>query len=137
MFAQVALVVAGVAVAGCGDDDDSGGGGAAAAGTCEARDDLQAALGDLADVNVVDGGTSAVEDAIGEVDVALDDLRDAGQEAYNDEIDDVQSALDELSAALSGVGEDPNRDTARDVGDAASDVITSIDQLLQSIAEEC
>lgn len=107
----------------CGDDDES-------AGTCEARDDLQEALSGLASTDVVEGGTDALDDAVGDIDDALDELGSDAEDTYGDDVDQVQQALDDLTSAV-------NDGSANDITSALSNLVSSATDLMNKVAGEC
>lgn len=89
----LALSVVGVA---CGDDD--------ASPVCDARDDLEASVEQLREVDVVDDGLDALRDAIAAVSDDLSTLRAEAASDLEPEIDAVRSALDDLRSAVESGG---------------------------------
>lgn len=69
---------------------------------CAARDDLEQSVQGLRDVDVVTGGTDAVEAALGDVRDDLEALRDAAGSDLQDEVSDLESAIEELQGTLDG-----------------------------------
>ena len=116
---RIALVAALVTVGGvaCGDDDDTastttttttttttlpGPLSSASDASCAARDELQAAIADLADVDVVRNGTSSVTEALTRITDALADVRSTAGDDVQPQIEAFQQSLDELQTALGG-----------------------------------
>jgi hypothetical protein len=102
--------------------------GAAAADVCAARDDLRESVDALAEVDVVAGGTDAVEAALGEFRADLADVRAAAGSDVQDEVTALEESLDGLEAALA--------DTDGPAGQlltAVAEVVTSGGVLVQEL----
>lgn len=124
------LPLLGMAALGACSDDET-------ASTCGAREDLEEALSDLADVDVVEGGTSELEAAMDEVRAALDELQSAAESEYGDEVDQIEDELGNLGDAVSDADDESAGEAAQDVSSSLSDVASGVDQLVQNVAEEC
>jgi methyl-accepting chemotaxis protein len=120
-------------VASCGDDD-----GDQSASVCDARDDFESSVQTLRDVDVVSGGTDALEAAAQDVRSALDRLDDAARDEFGDEVDAVRASLDELADALRSFGDDGNTsDAASKVSDAATAVVDDTTHLRDELDSAC
>jgi len=74
----------------------------ATADVCAARDDLEQSIQDLRGVDVVAGGTDAVEAALGDVRDDLAALRGAAGSDLQDEVSSLESAIEDLQGTLDG-----------------------------------
>ena len=112
---RIAVLAASLAVVGsaCGDDDDSaatttttttlpGPVSSASDASCAARDELQAAISDLSNLDVVRNGTSAITDALTRITDALGEVRSTAGADVQPQIDAFQQSLDQLQTALAG-----------------------------------
>jgi uncharacterized phage infection (PIP) family protein YhgE len=70
------------------------------ADVCAARDDLEQSIQDLRGMDVVAGGTDAVEAALGDVRDDLAALRTAAGSDLQDEVSSLESAIEELQGSL-------------------------------------
>jgi uncharacterized phage infection (PIP) family protein YhgE len=107
------LVAGGVA---CGDDDNTaattttttttttlpGPLSSASEASCAARDQLQTAISDLSNVDIVRNGTSAVTEALTKITDALDEVRSTAGADVQPQVDAFQQSLDQLQTALGG-----------------------------------
>jgi uncharacterized phage infection (PIP) family protein YhgE len=109
-----------VGAAACGDDDSSsttttttttppsttnpGPIGSASADLCAARDELQSAISDLANVDVVKNGTSAVTSALSRIKDDLGAVRTAAGNDLKPQVEAFQNAIDQVQTALTGSG---------------------------------
>jgi hypothetical protein len=101
----------------------------ASAATCAARDQLKTSFENLADVNVVQNGTSAIGDQLDVITDNLDELRSNAGDDLQPQIDEFQQSLDALRE-MTNNGSVPVGDTA----DAVGKVVTSGTQLMTSLA---
>ena len=146
---RLALLAAALAVAAaaCGDDDDAapttiattttttstvpGPIGSASAASCAARDELQAAVAQLSDIDVVRNGTSAITDALGGIMDALAEVRSTAGDDVQPQVEAFQQSLDELQTALAaGTSDIPGIVSAlRDVVSTGGTLMTSLGNL--------
>jgi uncharacterized phage infection (PIP) family protein YhgE len=143
--ASIALLAAGLAICGvaCGDDDDSaatttttttttttlpGPVSSASEASCAARDELQAAISDLSNVDVVKNGTSAITDALTRIKDALADVRSTAGDDVQPQVDAFQQSLDQLQTALGG-GTSQIAAIVSGIGDVASTGATLLTSL--------
>jgi len=114
-LALLAASLAAGAVA-CGDDDNTaattttttttttvpGPLSSASEASCAARDQLQTAISDLSNVDIVRNGTSAVTEALTKIADALDEVRSTAGADVQPQVDAFQQSLDQLQTALGG-----------------------------------
>jgi hypothetical protein len=137
-----------VGAAACGDDDSSsttttttttppsttnpGPIGSASADLCDARDELQSAIGDLTHVDVVKNGTSAVTSALSRIKDDLGAVRTAAGNDLQPQVAAFQHAIDQVQTALTGSGT-PQIDAIvsglRNVGSTGATLVTSLRNL--------
>lgn len=89
----------------CGDDDAATGDAAQTEDVCDARAELTTSLEALQDVDVVEGGTSALEAAFADVERAVGDVADVAGDDLRDEVDAVEASFAELKGAVDSLGE--------------------------------
>lgn len=130
--AGVAAMVAGLLiVAGCGDDDDE----SAQDQYCAAGESLRSSLDELADLDLVAGGTDGLTAAVDDVQSDLGDLRDSATEAADDEVGALEQAVDDLSDAISALGGDLTRDNVAGVGTAIGNVVAAAQSVLDTLGD--
>ena len=118
--------------AACGDDDDEG------ATVCDAREDLDSSVNALAEVDVADEGTDALDAAVDDVGDDIEAVADAAQEDAEDEVDDVQAALGELETAVADFGEQDSTSAAvAAVSSAVTDLAQASGALAEALSQEC
>jgi len=135
------LVIGGAA---CGDDDDTtattttsttttvpGPVSSASDASCAARDELQAAISDLANVDVVRNGTSSITAALTRIKNALGQVRATAGADVQPQVTAFQQSLDQLQAAITGGTSQAAAiaSAARDVASTGSTLITSLGNL--------
>jgi methyl-accepting chemotaxis protein len=114
----------------CGDDDSAAEDAADPASTeptdvlCDAREELALTIEMLEDVDVVRGGTDAIEQALTDVREAVDDVREAAGADLTDEVGAVRTAFDELEGAVDSL----------DQADSASAAIGSVSRTVADLA---
>ena len=64
---------------------------------CSSTDALQASVSDLRDVQVVEDGTAALEDAVDSVRSALQDVVDDATSQYATQVDGLQASFDDAA----------------------------------------
>jgi hypothetical protein len=140
----VAASLAVVAVA-CGDDDDTaatttttsttttvpGPASSASEASCAARDELQSAISDLSNVDVVRNGTSAITDALTRIKSALAEVRSTAGEDVQPQVQAFQQSLDQLETALGGGASQAAAivSALRDVASTGATLLTSLRNL--------
>lgn len=130
-IAVCAVLVVGVA-AGCGDDDDSPEG-----AFCDAAESLRTDINGLGDIDIIAGGTSALQEQFSAIQSDANELKDSGADVAADEIDGLDAAVEELGSALDALGADVSVDGARAVADAATTVVTAAGAVLDKLSTTC
>jgi hypothetical protein len=140
---RVALLAASLSVAGfaCGDDDGAvatttstttttlpGPVSSASDASCAARDELQAAISDLSNVDVVRNGTSAITAALTRIKSALGEVRSTAGTDVQPQVDAFQQSLDQLQTALAG-GTSQVAAIVRSIGEVTSTGATLLTSL--------
>jgi hypothetical protein len=141
----IALLAAGLAAGGvaCGDDDDTaattttttttlpGPVSSASEASCAARDQLQTAISDLSNVDVVRNGTSSITDALTRIKDALGEVRSTAGADVQPQLDAFQQSLDQLQKALGGGTSQVAAIVSgvRDVASTGATLLTSLSNL--------
>jgi hypothetical protein len=105
-------------LASCGEDAET------ATPSCEAQDDLAAAIQSLEDVDVVQDGTDALRDAVEDVGVALEVVGDAERSELGDEAEAVRRAVDEVRTAV-----------AASEGQSPSQIVSTVSSAITTLAD--
>src|SRR5262245_50993340 len=143
---RVALLAASLAVVGlaCGDDDGTeattttsttttlpGPVSSASDESCAARDELQAAISDLSNLDVVRNGTSSVTDALTRIKDAIAEVRSTAGADVQPQVDAFQQSVDQLQTALAGGTSQIGAvvSSIRDVASTGSTLLTSLRNL--------
>jgi hypothetical protein len=142
---RIALLAASLAVVGsaCDDDDSAatttttttttlpGPVSSASEASCAARDELQTAISDLSNIDVVRNGTSAITDALTRIRTALGEVRSTAAADVQPQIEAFQQSLDQLQTALGGGASQVTAIVRgiRDVGTTGSTLLTSLRNL--------
>jgi hypothetical protein len=135
LSALTALLVVTALAAGCGDDegDSDDAAGESSDEFCQARTDMNNALGDL-----VDPADSAdLDQSLDEVQESYDELQDAAGDDLQDEVDalgDAIGSLDDAATASEGESVGARLET---LGNSVSDVGTALDDLVSAAARDC
>lgn len=109
----------------CGDDDDTAQSDAAEEqDVCDARDELAVTIEMLEDVDVVEGGTDALEQALTDVRVATEDVADSAGEELSEEVGAVETAFEALEDAVGSL----------DQADSASAALESVSRSVADLA---
>ncbi|MGY1592472.1 hypothetical protein ACI79D_10885 [Geodermatophilus sp. SYSU D00708] len=104
---------------------------------CKAVDDLRSSITALGDVQVVQQGTDAVQQAFTSVESALAQLRtDAGAE-YADDVDRVQADADQVRTALGAAEQDASAQTLGAVASAVGVLLTDARALADQVGSTC
>jgi hypothetical protein len=141
---RVVLLAASLSVASsaCGDDDGAvatttsttttttlpGPVSSASDASCAARDELQAAISDLSNVDVVRNGTSAITAALTRIKSALGEVRSTAGTDVQPQVDAFQQSLDQLQTALAG-GTSQAAAIVRSIGEVTSTGATLLTSL--------
>jgi hypothetical protein len=145
---RIALLAASLAIVGsaCGDDDEPaattttsttttttlpGPVSSASEAACAARDELQTAIADLSNIDVVRNGTSAITDALTRIQTALGEVRSTAADDVQPQIDAFQQSLDQLQTAIGGGASQVTAivRAVREVATTGSTLLTSLRNL--------
>jgi hypothetical protein len=129
----VAVMVIGVTA--CGDDDDDA---PSAEDTfCEAGDSLQSDLEALVSLDIIAGGTDALDESFEAVKSDVDALSDSGEEVASDDIEAFESSLDALGDAIDSLGEDISVEGATAAATAIAGVVDSSNAIYETLSTTC
>jgi predicted nucleic acid-binding Zn-ribbon protein len=129
----------------CGDDDTTTNGGdgttaatTAAADVCDQKDALEAAVDDLANLDVLAEGTNALDASVENVKTELDDLKTAVGDEVADEVEAMETAVEDAEDTLSGISDDATlNEKIDDVQSAVTGVATAADSLITALETDC
>lgn len=113
----------------CGDDES------AQDRYCDAGESLRSSIGELTDVDLLAGGTDALDEAIGQVSDDVDELRDAAGDAAEDDVAALDSAVDALRGSLSDLGGELTSENASAVGAAITDVVEAARAVFDTLGD--
>jgi gas vesicle protein len=152
MTVLLALVVA------CGDDDETTNGGTDSptngatdgatngatdgategADVCDQKDAVASAVADLADIDVLEEGTDALNANIENVKTELSDLKENVSEDVQDEVEDLETAVSDAEETLSGITDDSTLNQRIDaVQSALTGIATASTALVSAVENEC
>jgi hypothetical protein len=132
----VALLVVGTAAA-CGDNGNNSSSTTSTTESdqvCKDADQLKTAIGDLADVDVSQNGTSSLDSAISKVKDQADALAKSVGDELKPQVDDLKSSLDTLKSTVGNVGEEGG---VQSVLDALRGVVKAAGNLTDKATELC
>jgi hypothetical protein len=126
--AALMLLLAAPLSAGCdrGGDD-----------VCEARDEVQEALDQLRNVNVIQQGTNSLRPALEQLREAVTDFADAAGDQFGEQATTLRAAIDNVTATVRDSAGMSLIDRARAIGDSLQQVVTVAGLLFQAAAAEC
>ena len=123
------LMTASLAGAGCGGDDEPG--------YCSDLDDLQQSVQDLGSVDVVDGGKSAVTDALGKVEDNARATVDSAQSDFPDQTQAIDDSVSELKTSAQGLADAPTAQQAAKVAGDVAGVVNAVDDFADATSSDC
>jgi hypothetical protein len=138
----VRLVVLGALIAltsvACGADaEDESATTIGAEDVCAARDDLDAELAAMSEIDVVAEGTDAVRANAEAVSEDVDAIIDVAGESAADEVDELRDARNELTAAVTGAAYVDNAEAAEAISAAIGDLVDAIGAVSDAAFPEC
>ena len=137
----VVLIVALLAsvAAACGDDDDSSSdtGGTSAPSVCDQRDNLNQSVNDLADLDVIAGGTDSLNAAVDRVESDLDSLAATTSSEVQAEVDDLNEAIDRADETFSNLDDESLLAAMAEEALTISGVAIAGEALVTALAVEC
>ena len=132
LIAGVALSVA--ALAGCGSDDD---GMTAEEKFCAAGESLESNVSSLANLDIVAGGTDALNESVDAIEADLNALHESGSDVASDEIDALDASFDELDDAVDAMNDGISVDNSTAIIAAITNVGTSASALYETLSTTC
>jgi gas vesicle protein len=143
--------------AACGDDDETTNGGtesptngatdgatngatdgATSADVCDQKDAVASAVADLADIDVLEEGTDALNANVENVKTELSDLKETVSEDAQDEVEDLETAVTDAEETLSGITDDSTLNQRIDaVQSALTGIATASTALVSALENEC
>ena len=136
----VVLIVALLAsvAAACGDDDSSSDtGDTSTASVCDQRDNLNQSVNDLADLDVIAGGTDSLNAAVDRVESDLDSLAAVTSSDVQTEVDDLNEAIDRADETFSNLDDESLLAATAEVALTIADVAIAGEALVTALAVEC
>jgi hypothetical protein len=128
-FLAPLLAVAALAGAGCGGDDQPG--------YCSDLDDLQQSVQDLGNVNVVDGGKSAVTDALGKVEDSARATVDSAKSDFPDQTKAIDDSISALKTSAQDLADSPTAQQGAQVAGDVAGVVNSVDDFADATRSDC
>ena len=130
------LVILGLAAAGCSDDD--GGTPTADTSGCDEVNALEDSLTSLTEVDLVSGGTDALQAAVSDVRTDLDAAVSAVGAELEPAVDEVQTAFGDLESAIEGISSAEGLGAAAtEIGNALAELGTALTGLTSEISQTC
>jgi ABC-type transporter Mla subunit MlaD len=136
-FAALLVVGVGAVTAGCSSEGTSSSEGTDPPAVCSSTDALQASMADLRDVQVVENGTAALEDAVASVRSDLQRVVDDASSQYATQVDDLQSSFDALQAAAGAARDAPSPDTLNTVTLSVRALADDVSTFADDVASMC
>jgi hypothetical protein len=130
-FAGLLVVGAGAVIAGCSSEATG------PPAVCSSTDALQASMSDLGDVQVVQNGTAALEDAVASVRSDLKDVVDDATSQYATQADDLQASFDAVQAAAGAAVATPSAATLNAVTASITALTNEVTDFADDIASTC
>lgn len=122
-------------VAACGDEEDEEASSEEA--FCAAGDSLENNIAGLSDIDIIAGGTNALDAQFDAIKSDVEDLRTSGGEVAADEIAALEAAVDQLEADLGALGDDVTAEGAGTVGDSVNSVVTAAQAVNDRLDATC
>jgi hypothetical protein len=138
----VLTVLVGVVIAGCSSDPEPESSAAATsaeptADVCDSADELRSSLSGLEDVDVLAGGTDALQAAWDDVQADWERFAaDAGDE-FADQVDGVQADADAVRAAVDSLQEGASVAVVADAATAVGAFLSGADALVDEVSSTC
>jgi hypothetical protein len=132
LVVSVALSVA--ALAGCGSDDDDV---SPEEAFCAAGESLESDVNSLASLDLIAGGTDALNESVDAIEADLNALQESGSEVASDELDALQSSFDELDDAVDGLNDDITVENSTAIVTAITSIGTSASAFYETLSTTC
>jgi hypothetical protein len=127
-IASVVLGMVALAAAGCGGSEP---------GYCSEVSDLEQSVRGLGEVNVVEGGTNALEEALRKVEADARSTVDAARSDFPEETSAVSDSISSLTSSIEQVEGSPTSEQIARVGRDAAATVTSVTNLADATKSEC
>jgi hypothetical protein len=137
--AGVVVVLVAAGLAGCSSDPEPSAAAPAepVVDVCASADALRASLSDLEDVDVVAGGTDALQEAWDGVQADWDQFADDAGDEFADEVDGVQADADAVRTAVDSVQSGASVTAVADAATAVGAFLTGAEALLDEVGATC
>ncbi|MCH7699880.1 MAG: hypothetical protein IH865_13165 [Chloroflexi bacterium] len=136
----VVLIVALLAsvAAACGDDDGSSDTGSTSTpSVCDQRDNLNQSVNDLAQLDVIAGGTDSLNAAIERVESDVDSLAAVTSSEVQAEVDALNDAIDRAEETFANLDDESLLAATAQVALTIADVAIAGEALVTALAVEC
>jgi hypothetical protein len=107
------------------------------AAVCQAADHLRSAIDALAQIDVIKQGTSAVQQAFGQVKSGIAELASAAKDQYGPQLRQVQTASDAVQSALDQAKSSLSAQTLGALATAVHTLVQDTRTLLTAVGASC
>jgi ABC-type Zn uptake system ZnuABC Zn-binding protein ZnuA len=137
-FTLLLVVGVGAVTAGCSSDSTSSSAESSAPpAVCSSTEALQASVADLEDVQVVENGTAALQEAVTSVRSALQEVVDDATSEYATQVDGLQASFDALQTAAGTALDTPSAASLSGVTSSAGALADDVSAFAQDVASTC
>lgn len=123
-----AVAVCGLALAGCGSSKPS---------YCSAVSELETSVKALPSTDILSGGTSALQSALGKVKTNAENVVSAAKSDFPTETKALSSSVDALESSAKQLGSSPSAGAAGAVATDAAGVVTAAKNLANATGSKC
>jgi hypothetical protein len=137
-FAGMLVLSAGAVIAGCSSDGTSSSPETTGPpALCSSTDALQASMTDLRDVQVVENGTAALEEAVASVRSDLENVVDDAKAEYSTQVDDLQAGFNAVQEATTVALNAPSGGTLSAVTSSIRALADDVNTFADDVASTC
>jgi hypothetical protein len=137
-LAGVLVVGAGAVLAGCSSDSTSSSPETTGPpALCSSTDALQASMTDLGDVQVVENGTAALQEAVASVKSDLQNVVDDATSEFGTQVDGLQAGFDAVQEATTTAADAPSADTLGAVKSSIRALADDVHMFADDVASTC
>jgi len=104
---------------------------------CTSWNDLKTAVSDLQKIDVVAGGTNAIQTALADVQTKFDAFHNAARDQFSPQIQQMSDALSKLQQAVQAMAASPGIATIGSAVIAVSAVVTAFTALQTAVSTRC
>ncbi len=104
---------------------------------CASWNDLKTAISDLQKIDVVSGGTNAIQTALQDVQNKFDAFHNAARDQFSPQIQQMSDALSRLQQAVQAMAASPGISTIGSAVTAVSGVVTAFTALRSAVSTRC